>query len=230
MSRSRIEPTLAAVVTILGASLPLSTTAQTVVYDNTANNLHAIHSTGEEYGDQIVLAGDSTLRTATAFELIYYSNYNLAQGGVVRLYANDGPLVGGYSSPGELLYQSAAFDIQKSDSSDPNNVVGRTLSINLANTGLVVPDKLTWTVSFSGTSSGANEAGVLVYDPPTVGSAGELFWKRNGPIWALTDLGNNVNGNFAAKLTAIPEPSTVALGSMAAIGWLALAGYRRSKK
>jgi len=230
MSRSRIEPTLAAIVTILGASLPFSISAQTVVYDNTANNLHAIHSTGEEYGDQISLAGDSTLRTATAFELIYYSNYNLAAGGVVRLYANDGPAVGGFSSPGELLYQSAAFDIIKSDSTDLNNVSGTRLTINLAGTGLVVPDTLTWSVSFSGNAAGGNDAGVLVYDPPTVGSAGELFWKRNGPIWALTDLANNVNGNFAAKLTAIPEPSTVALGSIAAIGWLALAGYRRSKK
>ena len=71
---------------------------------------------------------------------------------------------------------------------------------------------------------------MLVYDPPTVGSSGELFWKSTGGIWSLADLGNNVNGNFAAKLTAVPEPSTVALGSMAAIGWLALAGYRRSKK
>lgn len=230
MSRSRIEPTLAAVVTILGASLPLSTIGQTVVYNNTANNLHAIHSTGEEYGDQIVLAGDSTLRTATAFELLYFSNYELAQGGVVRLYANDGPLVGGYSSPGELLYQSAAFNILKSDTTDPNNVVGTSLTIDLSNTGLVLPDKLTWTVSFSGAATGGNEAGVLVYDPPTVGSAGELFWKRNGPIWALSDLANNVNGNFAAKVTAVPEPGTVALGSIAAIGWLALAGYRRSKK
>lgn len=229
MSRSRIEPTLAAVVTILGASLPFSVSAQTVVYDNTANNLHAIHSTSEEYGDQITLAGDPTLRTATAFELIYYSNYSLNGGGVVRLYANDGPQVGGHSSPGELLYQSAAFNILKSDGTDLNNVVGTRLTINLANTGLVVPDKLTWTVTFAG-AGGANEAGVLVYDPPTVGSAGELFWKRNGPIWSLADLGNNVNGNFAAKLTAVPEPSTVALGSIAAIGWLALAGYRRSKK
>lgn len=227
-----MKTSLAAALSILGATLPFSISAQTVVYDNTANQLSNIHSVGVEYGDQIVLAGDSSLRTATSFELTYYSSFAAAGAGVIRLYANDGAPVSGFSttlnSPGTLLYQSASFDIIKSDESNPNNVIGTKVTVNLAGTGLVVPDTLTWTISIAGASDVA-KAGVLVSDPPTVGSSGGLFWEKDGGNWALKDLENNVNGNFSAKLTAVPEPGTVALGVIG-VGWLALAGYRRSRK
>jgi hypothetical protein len=226
MSRSRIEPTLAAALSILGFALPFSISAQSVVYDNTSVNLNKIYATPAEYGDQITLGGSA--RTAAAFELTYYSSYNLSSGAVVRLYANDGPAVSGSNSPGELLYQSAAFDIVKSDVSDPNNVLGSKVTINLAGTGLVVPDTLTWTVSFAGVS-GANEAGAVIFNPPSVGSSDSKFWQRDGASWALSEI-PGTPGNFSAKLTAVPEPGQVALASIGAIGWLALAGYRRSKK
>lgn len=231
MSSTRFQPLMVVALAALGSTIPASLSAQVSVYDNTApaNNLHAIHATGDEYGDQITLAPGFS-REATQFDLIYYSNFNLAAGGVVRLYVNDGAPVSGNPSPGTLLYQSAAFDIVKSDVSDPNNVLGSRVSINLKGSGLILPDNLTWTVSFSGVSGG-NEAGVLVFDPPTVGGKyGDDFWKKNGPVWSLQTLANNTPGNFAAQITAIPEPSTYALAAVGAIGWLSLAAYRRSKK
>ena len=59
--------------------------------------------------------------------------------------------------------KSAAFDIVKSDVSDPNNVLGSRVSINLKGSGLILPDNLTWTVSFSGVSGGNEARAIKLY-------------------------------------------------------------------
>ena len=227
MSSNRFELRMMAVVAALGTTVPFAASAQTVVYNNTTGVSTGMHVSNVEYGDEITLAG--SLRTATQFSFNYFSNYDLSGGGVLRIYANDGPLVSGSPAPKEVLYQSAPFDIVKSNVSDPNNAQGSMVTINLSSTGLVVPNKVTWTVSFSSVG-GANTAGLLVYGGPTTGTSKEDFWKKTAGTWSLQLLDNNVSANFGAKLTAIPEPSTYALAGVGAIGWLALAGYRRSKK
>jgi len=227
MSCNRFELKMMAVVAALGATVPFAASAQTVVYDNSTGVSTGMHVSNVEYGDEITLAG--SLRTATQFSFSYFSNFDSAQSGVLRIYANDGVIVSGSPSPSTVLYQSAAFDIVKSNVSDPNNVQGSTVSINLSGTGLVLPDKVTWTVTLAGVGGG-NSAGLLVYGGPTTGTSKEDFWKKTAGTWSLQLLDNNVSANFGAKLTAIPEPSTYALAGVGAIGWLALAGYRRSKK
>mgnify|MGYP000166716030 CR=1 FL=1 len=83
MSSKRFQPLMVVALAAVGSAIPASLSAQVTVYDNTApaSNLHAIHATGDEYGDQISLAPGLS-RTATQFDLVYYANFNLAAGGV----------------------------------------------------------------------------------------------------------------------------------------------------
>lgn len=193
-----------------------------VVYDNTQGNKSAMFVSPTEYGDEINLA-PGLARKAVEFQFTYYSNYDLADGAVIRLYKNNGPAVLGASSPGDLLYQSAVFDIQKSDTSNPNNVIATTATINLAGTGLVFPDTLTWTVEFSGIGSG-NEASALVYDPPAVGTSYSDFWQRNSTGWDLMVFPNGPKGNFNAKLTAVVPTGVPDGGSSLALLALGVSG------
>jgi hypothetical protein len=223
MSFSKTNPLVAA-----GAALAVSlvaASAQQIVYNNTSTSLNSFYGSGAEYGDEIVLApglnGVGSQWKATAFDFEYYSNYSLANGAVLRFYANDG----GGGAPGTLLYESNPFDII-------NN--GANVHVDLTQGGIVgggvdVPDHLTFTISLSG-GGGANEAGLTVYNPPTVGASGDDFWIHNGATWSLQQLGDGKVANFNARLTAIPEPKTIALAGAGALGWLAMVGYRRLRK
>lgn len=193
-----------------------------VVYDNTQGNQGAMFVSQNEYGDEINLAPGAA-RRAVDFQFTYYSNYDLADGAILRLYKNNGPIVRGANSPGDLLYQSAVFDIKKSDASDPNNVRATTASINLAGTGLLLPDTLTWTVEFSGVGGG-NEASALVYDPPSVGTSFADFWEHSGSGWDLLVLPNGPKGNFNARLTAVVPTSVPDAGSSLALLAFGLTG------
>jgi len=214
-------PQSLAIAALLGLSTVISAHAD-VVFDNTQGNLHAMYVSPVEYGDEIKLAPGSA-RQAQEFQFTYYSNYDLRSGAVVRLYKNDGASVLGAASPGTLLYQSSAFDIKKSDTSNPNNVVANTAVFNLSNSGLILPNTLTWTVEFSGVGSG-NDASALVFDAPTVGSSYSDFWKKGSSGWDLLVFGNGTKANFNAKLSATTPTGVPDSGSTLAFLGLGMAG------
>jgi hypothetical protein len=83
---------------------------------------------------------------------------------------------------------------------------------------------LVWTVKFSGIE-GSEHAGLLYYNPPTVGSSFDDYWLNNGTGFQLVDSSGIVD-NFAAQVTAVPEPSTIAL-ILAGAGALGAARLRR---
>jgi hypothetical protein len=90
----------------------------------------------------------------------------------------------------------------------------------------VVDDHFTWTVTFSGID-GAEEAGLQIYDPPTIGSSFKDFWQRTGGDWSLFLIDNgDVPGNFSARITAVPEPTTLAL-IVAGLGALGFRAFKR---
>jgi hypothetical protein len=172
-------------------------------------------STASEYGDEILLGGTDRFLTGFSFE--YTANFGAAAGGAFSIYAQDGVPISGVASPGSLLY-TTAFD-----------VVNGGGVVNVAFDGSTsIPDRLTYTVQFSGVG-GANTAGLIADATVTEGSSGNDFWLKTGPganDWELQNFGAAAEANFVATVTAVPEPGTVAL-MLLGVGGLAFAIRRR---
>jgi hypothetical protein len=208
--------------------LPFCASGQEIVYDNSQSDLNRTYipqpDTGVEFGDEINL--DGTARTVTNFEFEYFLSGN-ADGdetATLTFYRNNGPTVtrtiGGttvqVASPGDVLYTSPVLSLQTGFQT------AEALEI-----AVDVPDTFTWAVTFGGIE--INEvAGLRVYDPPTTGSSFTDFWQRNAGTWNLY-LFDNPEGpaNFAARVTAVPEPTTVAYALLAGLACLGYLGHKR---
>ena len=208
MNRS-LRHLLAAVIL---SSLPVCTAA--IVYDNSSNDLNFDLDPGtSEVGDEIFL--DGTARWLSEFTFEYWGSADdpLAFAGSVeariRFYLNDGPAypdVEGAFLPSTVIWDTGTFAITPTERATltfTDFVVGTTVPL----TGLL-PDSLTWTVQFSG--FGENDAaGVTIYSPPTVGNNFDDYWVNDGVAWTLQT--NIIAMDFAARLSAVPEPSTLLL-------------------
>lgn len=162
-----------------------------IIYDNSSNFEGLYNNTRNEAGDQVVLGGSARLLTEFAFE--YFAGFTATgdETARIRFYYNDGPAQEGMAAPGTLFYDSGAFSI----ASGYRTVRGDQLEI------LLEADTFTFTFEFSGL--GANEtAGLLYYNPPTIGSSGPSFWQKEGGIWqavAVSETGNNLAARFVAE-------------------------------
>jgi hypothetical protein len=202
-----------AVVAASGAAVVAQT--PTVIYDNTTNYLGQFFYTANEFGDQIAFSGTATERTVTDFKVEYYlapttDNNETAR---VRLYNNDGP----GQAPGSLLFDTG--DVSITSGTSGYNY------LDLQNLGLRVQDGITWTILFGGIEAGEN-VGVLLYNPPTVGSSFDDFWENSTGGWGTKTLPGTV-ANFGAQVLAVPEPSTMTLMLLGGISAIGLAIRRR---
>jgi hypothetical protein len=205
------------VLAVLSATAALCVTTQaSIVYDNTTTSLDQYYQTANEFGDQITLDASSTDRVITSFDFEYYLSHsaNGNEQADVRIYNNANNM-----SPGTLVYDSGLQSIPSAYN-----------HFNITGLSLAVSDNITWTVQFTGVESGES-AGLLWYDPPTKGSSLDDFWEKVNGVWTLktVSLGGGANANFAAQVSAIPEPTTVQLAIMSGMAWLGIAGYRRRK-
>jgi hypothetical protein len=175
------------------------------------------YSTGNAYGDEIVLGG--TDRVLTGFHFAYYSDYAQAGGLQFTIYKNDGPLVNGFASPGTSLF-SDTYDVVLGTS-------GVDVDIPFApDPANPIPDRLTFVVQFLGNGT----AGLLVADAPaTIGASGNDFWEFDGANWGLQQL-PGYTANFEAKLTAVPEANPGSVATLALAGISLWTVYRRSKR
>jgi len=211
----------------LFAALTLAVSAA-VVYDNTtpANLQSSAFRTGLEYGDEIKLAGSD--RFVFEFLVGYFGDFASAPAatGILRIYANDGtdaiPGAQVALRPKSVLWESAPFSL----SANNQEVIVAP--------NITVPDSFTWSIKFDGLGNVAGDSAALsVVNPVTVGgvlSNGALgsfndFWIKNGltdDSWALNQLANGtIPANFYARVTAVPEPSVIALGIFGLAGlWL----------
>lgn len=201
---------LVVAVSLAGAGSAFAAT----VFEVPAGN-NTFYSTSLEYGDQVQLPGGAgwTLESVT---IPYYSNYGSVGGLTVKIYANDG--VSG--APSTVLYSSSPIDILNS---------GGTVTIPFADIPAnVLPAGFTYTVSFTGVG-GANSAGLYVPNlAPTVGSSFNDFWQNTGSGWELRTMQNGDLANFQVSITAVPEPSVIALAGLGLAGLLGWAARRKA--
>ncbi|MBI3852425.1 MAG: hypothetical protein HY298_19385 [Verrucomicrobia bacterium] len=199
-----------------------------LVYDNSVNDQSTRFNPGTiEVGDEIALAG--TGRIITDFTFQYWgTNFTGGENARVRFYANDGTASpSGALMPGTLLFDSGPFIIADTARSTLTFTDFSLLGGNLTPLTGPLPDNFTWSVQFSLLAPGAT-AGVDLYSPQAVGDSFDDYWDHTtaGPTgWTLRT--NNTAPftpyDFAARINAVPEPTTLWL---AIFGGLALLGIR----
>jgi hypothetical protein len=199
--------------------------APTIVYDNTTTPVtgswtpdgfwpFSYYAPNEPTGDEITLLA-GTDREIVEFHLVLSSTQQVNLGSLtLAFYENDG--LDGYGhagAPGTLLWATTASNV----------VVNGTAPVVFSVPNVVVPDTFTWIASADSMS-----AGLVTYDPPTVGLSDVYFWDRDSVDlnwYALTfdadppATGYDPVANFGAKVYAVPEPGAlvlVILGGLAA--------------
>jgi hypothetical protein len=203
----------------LGASASL---AQSVVYDNSSTYSGWYLSPGSaRVGDEIVLGG--TARRAYEFRFEYYgANFNNNEQFRLQFYNNDGALLGGDTYlPGSIFYDGGWQTL--GSPTDPSGRASYTISLDYAD--MMLPERFTWSIQFNGVEAGES-AGVVLYNPPGVGSSFDDYWHNAGSGWELRGT-NGVPVNFGASITAVPEPSTYVLAVLGGVCGLAMMQRRR---
>jgi hypothetical protein len=221
----RTTSTLLKSLAVLSALLPFCSSGLAgIVYDNSLTDLNRTYGTnGVEFGDEVTLAPDTTDRLVNDFKFEYYlsGNANGNEQLQLVLHANDGPLVSRTvngttitaASPGTVLYTSPFLQLSTGF---------QTAEASQFET--LVPDTFTWTVTFTGIDAG-EIAGLRIYDPPTIGSSFADFWQKSNGTWNTYLL--DVPANFAARVSAVPEPTTIAYALLAGLTCIGYLGYKR---
>lgn len=193
-----------------------------VVYQHSGSGNFS-YTTGAEYGDEVVIPAHSMSGVQwviTGFSFEYSANYALAGGLTFRIYEQNGAPISGFASPGTEIYETTV------DINNGGGLVDINFTYDATN---ILPNRLTYTVQFAGLLPGNNAGLIIPGGTPVVGSSGNDFWEKTGPganDWALkTFTVGSPSANFVATITAVPEPSTVAM--MVAGAGLVLVALRR---
>jgi hypothetical protein len=184
--------------------------SQVTVFDNSETYSGKFARIGDEYGDEVILAGQARVLTKIKFE--YFADFfaNFDERAQLRIYANSGPAWKGNSDyplvAEKPLWESTPFIIRSGL---------HTQEVPIPS--IVVPDRFTWTVQFSGFSmqtgvitldpNVTNDfAGLLFYGLATVGITYNDFWERLPVLgWTPVTVPGVYKNNFGARITAIPE-------------------------
>ena len=188
-------------IVVLLASLTLldskaAVTLTETVYQNAIGDVAGVYSKSQEYGDQIILGGDSNHVISFYFE---YNGQFEADGDetcILRFYANDGEsiLVNNIETlpPGTLIFESEPFAIF------PDFNTASITDINVD-----VPVSFTWTVEFAGLRGiSSDRAGLVLRHPPNIGLSFDDIWVKFGNGWAPYRFNGNPVANFACMVIA----------------------------
>lgn len=198
---------LAAGLVVLAAMGGWSAARAEIIYDNLQNVTGYYYHTAMEMGDEVALAG--TAREVTEFRVMLYAPAAVTIDASLDFYQNDGPLGKPQTWIWGATWQGIGFEGVQ------------TLIFPIPN--VLVPDTFTWT--FTSTDG---SAGLLLNDPPTVGSSGDFIWLYDGVQWTQQNFtGQGVVANLAARIEAVPDPATLVLLGAGAAG--AVLGRRRKR-
>jgi|GEM_PF-1045469 len=205
------------------------TQGQQVIYNNTSQPLRGSDgnlikaSINTEYGEEIVLGGTARQVQEFAFEYFAQTATQGDEFARVKFYRED---AGGwiqpnglpstdYLLPGSVIWDSGLFPVQEGYNS-------KDFTVEFANKTVIVPNAFIWSIQFYGISqTTGDKAGLLYYYFPTVGLSYNDIWEKRANGWTPTANDNLAKNNFNAYLVAVPEPSVVALGTLALVvgGW-----------
>ena len=228
---------LTIVVLWAGSAVPLWASTPVTIFDNTTHDLSVRFDPGTlQVGDQIIMdTATPWARYMTDFSFGYYGvSYNLNNplqftGNVqaqVQFYLNDGSTFNGYAMPGTSFWTSPWFTVGPTPRSTFNFTAG---SDNIPVGGLFLPtSEFTWTVQFSGMTAG-DVVGLDLFSPPSVGQDYKDYWQNNGG-WQLMTNGAVSSMDFAARIQAVPEPSTITFSILGGLTILTLARRLRRKE
>lgn len=179
--------------------------AQSIVYDNTTTSLHENFPllpewevNSAEAGDEIWLGG--TDREVTQLKLIF--NYRGTVPGTFDALIRFREYDPSFQGPGAAFYESALTQVQ---------TTAGLHELTFAIPNVIVPDHFVWTIQAFNRQGSVGELGMAYFNPPTVGSSEDWLWQRGGNEWTAYSWGGEPYANFGAQLTAVPEPSTIAL-------------------
>jgi hypothetical protein len=148
----------------------------------------------------------------------------------LTFYANNGPVVDGYASPGTTLFQSQVFTLASLGLA--GYTAGNTVVFNAADLdgGITVPTDFTWALTFSDIPT-TEDAGLTLYSPPTVGANYQDAWVNTGSGWSLdTTTPPTPVLEFGAVIQAVPDsgplwPSVAAI----AVGFFCVSRFTRQQ-
>ena len=208
-------------VLLTSLALGLSSTAfaQSVVYDNTANDLGLENdllpagvNASVVRGSEVTLAGSDRRVTRIDFLLRIRGAGRATFDTQMRFYANDG--AGG--SPGTLLWESAVVP-RLIDSGAP-------LQYSYDVPSVTVPNTFTWALEITSRSGNTAAMGPSLFAPPVTGAAAGGAWEETAPgSWVFT-----AGSPFGSRIEAIglAVPVLPPLGMFFLVGGVALIGAR----
>ncbi len=226
-----MQPNKTFMVTAALSLAAMSASAATMVYNNGVSYSGFYLNPGaSEVGDEILLGAGP--RIASTFQFEYYGT-NFQTGGLaneqfrIRFYLNNGTFLGPGPAGDTYLPNTVFYDSGLQTLEPPVDPSGRNSYLfDLSYTNLVLPDRFTWSIQFTGIDAGET-AGVSIYDPPSVGVGIDDYWLRTGGGWTL----RGTNGqpiSFGSQLTAVPEPSSYVLAILGGLCGLAVLNRRKA--
>jgi len=213
-----------------GSAVPLS--AQTVIFNNSTNDLLARFDPGTTQVGNEILLPHSSPGFLTDFSFEFWGTNTASPGNVsfagpvtaeVRFYVNNGAPFNRYISPGTMFFDSGPISLASIGATPTaRNTLTFTAGPDFPSSGLIIPAyDMTWTVQFAGMGA-TDSVGVDLYGPATVGQTYGDYWAYNGTSWTLET--NSIATSFGAYMSAtVPEPSTLTLSLLGGAGILALA-------
>ena len=240
LMKRRINVSLLVSLVALWASSAAAGSAQTVIFNNSTNDLSIRFNPGTtEVGNEILLA-PGTPRFLTTFSFEFWGTNTASPGNSsfagpvtaeVRFYENNGPLSSGAASPGTMFYDSGAISLASIGATPTaRNTLAFAAGSDFPSTGLFIPtDDMTWSVQFSGMGA-TDSVGVDLYYPATVGQTYGDYWAFNGSSWLLETNSEAPASSFGAYMEAtVPEPSSLMLSIFGGLGIGTLAWRLRRK-